>query len=117
MKKTFKRTMKINSEFYTYRVIWSEEDQEHVGLCAEFPSLSYLDRNMSKALTGINNLVIDVIKDLLENGEPVPEILSKKEYSGKFLMRIPPEKHRELAIKAAEEKVSLNRYASAKLLS
>lgn len=28
---------------YTYRVIWSEEDEEYVGLCAEFPSLSWLD--------------------------------------------------------------------------
>jgi predicted HicB family RNase H-like nuclease len=30
-------------------------------------------------------------------------------------VRIPPEQHRMLAIKAAEEKVSLNRYISAKL--
>jgi len=27
---------------YTYRVTWSEEDAEYVGLCAEFPSLSWL---------------------------------------------------------------------------
>ncbi|MEZ4617951.1 MAG: hypothetical protein R2867_20915 [Caldilineaceae bacterium] len=26
----------INPEHYTYRVIWSEEDNEFVGLCAEF---------------------------------------------------------------------------------
>ena len=25
---------------YTYRVTWSEEDAEYVGLCAEFSSLS-----------------------------------------------------------------------------
>ncbi len=28
---------------YTYRVTWSEEDQEYVGLCAEFPGLSWLE--------------------------------------------------------------------------
>ena len=38
---------------YTYRVTWSEEDQEHVGLCAEFPSLSWLEKNPEKALAGI----------------------------------------------------------------
>ena len=27
---------------YTYRITWSSEDGEHVGLCAEFPSLSWL---------------------------------------------------------------------------
>lgn len=26
----------------TYRVTWSAEEGEHVGLCAEFPSLSWL---------------------------------------------------------------------------
>ena len=28
------------ADHYTYRVTWSAEDGEHLGLCAEFPSLS-----------------------------------------------------------------------------
>ena len=28
------------SDRYTYRITWSAEDGEHVGLCAEFPLLS-----------------------------------------------------------------------------
>lgn len=108
--------MKNNpSEYYTYRVTWSQEDQEHVGLCTEFPSLSFLHKDMVKSLKGIKSLVSDVVKDMIKNKETIPESLSKKEYSGKFVIRIPPEKHRELAIKAKEEGVSLNRYASARL--
>lgn len=38
-------------------------------------------------------------------------------YSGEFKLRIPPELHRELAIKAAEEKVSLNRLVNSRLVS
>lgn len=106
---------KKNSEFYTYRVTWSQEDQEHVGLCAEFPALSYLDPNINNALKGIMNLVSDVIEDMEKNNEKVPEYIAKRKYSGKFVVRIPPEKHRELVIKASEQGVSLNRYASAKL--
>lgn len=30
----------MSIKHYTYRVTWSQEDGEHVGLCAEFPSLS-----------------------------------------------------------------------------
>ena len=30
-----------NLDRYTYRLTWSEEDEEHVGLCAEFPSFSW----------------------------------------------------------------------------
>ena len=30
------------SDRYTYRITWSAEDGENVGLCAEFPSLNWL---------------------------------------------------------------------------
>jgi predicted HicB family RNase H-like nuclease len=41
--------------------------------------------------------------------------LAVKRYSGQFRVRIPPQVHRSLAIEAAEQRVSLNRLASAKL--
>lgn len=107
----------INHEHYTYRLIWSVEDEEFVGLCAEFPSLSYLDPNRSQALKGITNLVKDVVADMETNGETIPEPITQRTYSGKFQVRIPPELHRKLAIEAAEENVSLNRYVSNKLAS
>jgi predicted HicB family RNase H-like nuclease len=105
----------INYEHYTYRVTWSSEDREFVGLCAEFPSLSYLDENRSAALEGITNLVKEVVADMETSGEKIPEPISEKNYSGKFQVRITPERHRMLAIEAAEQNVSLNRYVSDKL--
>lgn len=50
--------------FYTYRVFWSEEDEEFVGLCAEFPGLSWLDKNQHTAFSGIVDLVQNCISDL-----------------------------------------------------
>ncbi len=100
---------------YTYRVTWSEEDGEHIALCAEFPSLSYLEEDQVKALLGVMELVKEVVEDMEENDEAIPEPLSSKAYSGKFQVRIPPEQHKNLAIQAAEQGVSLNRYVSAKL--
>lgn len=105
----------MNHEHYAYRVVWSKEDGEYVGLCAEFPSLSWLDESMNGALSGIVALVKDVVADMVANGETLPEPLSEKQYSGKFQIRIPPYQHRLLAIRAAEEGISLNRYVSAKL--
>jgi predicted HicB family RNase H-like nuclease len=105
----------INYEHYTYKVTWSSEDQEFVGLCAEFPSLSYLDENRSASLEGITDLVRTVVEDMSASGEEIPEPLSEKSYSGKFQVRITPERHRMLTIEAAEQKVSLNRYISDKL--
>lgn len=100
---------------YTYRVTWSPEDGEHVGLCAEFPSLSWLAATPEKALAGIRKVVDEVVADMAANGEAIPEPLAEKHYSGQFKVRIPPELHRSLAMQAAEQGVSLNRLASAKL--
>jgi len=100
---------------YTYRVTWSGEDNQCVGLCAEFPSLSWLGTTPEKALRGIRRVVAQVIKDMRSNGESVPEPISRRRYSGKFMVRVPPEVHRKLAIEAAEEDISLNRLINAKL--
>ena len=105
----------VNILHYSYRVIWSAEDGEYVGLCAEFPSLSYLDESRIAALNGITDLVKDIVVDMDNNGEKVPIPISEKEYSGKFQVRIPPELHRMLAIEAAEQNISLNRYVAHKL--
>jgi predicted HicB family RNase H-like nuclease len=102
-------------EKYTYRVIWSDEDQEHVGLCAEFPSLSWLDASQAGALRGIVDAVRQAVRDMQKAGEPIPEPLATRRYSGQFKVRIPPQVHRRLSMEAAESKVSLNRLISAKL--
>lgn len=107
--------MALKNDRYTYRVTWSEEDEEYVGLCAEFPSLSWLARTPEAALKGIRKLVADVAEDMKENEEPLPEPIASRRYSGKFMVRVPPEVHRQLAIQAAEAGVSLNRLASSKL--
>ena len=107
--------MALKNDRYTYRVTWSEHDNEHVGLCAEFPSLSWLSTTPEAALKGIRKLVSEVVADMEVNDEAIPEPIACRQYSGKFMVRIPPNVHRELSIEAAEAGVSLNRLASAKL--
>jgi len=105
----------MNIQHYTYRVTWSPEDEQHVGLCAEFASLSWLAKTPGAALKGIQKVVSQVVADLQAHDEPVPAALAEKSYSGEFRVRIPPSVHRHLALMAAEQGVSLNRLASAKL--
>ena len=103
------------ADHFTYRITWSAEDGEHLGLCAEFPSLSWLASTPDEALSGIRNLVNDVLADMQANGESPPEPFADRTYSGRLVVRVPPETHRELAIEAAEEGVSLARLTSARL--
>jgi predicted HicB family RNase H-like nuclease len=105
----------MSVDHYTYRVTWSPEDGEHVGLCAEFPSLSWLAKSPEAALKGIRQVVMDAVADMHAGGEPIPAPLAERHYSGEFRVRIPPDVHRALAMQAAEQGVSLNRLASAKL--
>lgn len=100
---------------YTYRVTWSPEDGEHVGLCVEFPSLSRLADTAEGAFSGIRSLVQGILEDMEQTGERPPAPLADRPYSGRFLVRLPPEVHRALALRAAEEGVSLNRLVSARL--
>ncbi len=105
----------MNINHYTYRVTWSAEDNEHVGLCAEFPSLSWLAATPEKALAGVRRVVKDVVTELQATGEVVPEPLADRKYSGRFIVRVPSLVHRALATEAAEQGVSINRLVSAKL--
>lgn len=103
------------NDHYTYRITWSADDEEFVGLCAEFPSLSWLSPTPDEAFTGIRELVADVLSDMLSTNETAPEPLADRTYSGRFMVRVPPETHRSLTIRAAEQGVSLNRLVSARL--
>ena len=105
----------MSADHYTYRVTWSPEDGEYLGLCVELPSLSWLAASPEETLSGIRKVATEAVADMLANGESVPEALAEKRYSGEFRVRIPPLVHRSLAMEAKEQGVSLNRLASAKL--
>ena len=57
---------------YTYRVIWSEEDGEYVGLCDQFSLMSWLAKTEKAALKGIKKAVKEAVADMQKNGEPIP---------------------------------------------
>ncbi|GAA0381595.1 hypothetical protein GCM10009541_25170 [Micromonospora gifhornensis] len=100
---------------YTYRVTWSAEDREFVATVAELPSLSWLAPSQVEALQGLQELLREVIEDMQEQGEQVPLPFAERSYSGKFNLRVGESLHRELAIQAAEDGLSLNQYVLRKL--
>lgn len=61
--------MFLPNDKYTFRVTWSAEDEEYVGGCAEFPSLSWLAGTPEDALAGIRSVVGEVVVDIQANGE------------------------------------------------
>lgn len=101
---------------YCYSVFWSADDNAFVATCAEFPSLSGVEEDADDALRECKFVVKEAVKWLLEDGEPVPEPLGTKKFSGKISLRIPDHLHRKISIEAAKSKVSINQYITSKLL-
>ena len=77
----------MDAKRYTYRVQWSDEDGEFIGLCAEFPSLSWLAADQAEALRGIVRVVTDVLDDLRKQDEALPEPISTRRHSDAMTLR------------------------------
>lgn len=107
----------VDVSHYTYRIAWSAEDAEFVATVAEFPSLSWVAASQVAALEGLENLLAEVIADMQQQGEEVPEPLSERSYSGKFNLRLGEKLHREVALRAAEENLSINQWVVRKLMA
>jgi len=107
----------MNTDLYTYRVHWSTEDGAFVATVAELPSLSWIADTPGDALAGLLALAREVAAEMTAGGETPPEPITGRKFSGRFLVRIPPETHRDLVLAAAEQHVSLNRLVASRLVS
>lgn len=106
---------KYKAEDYHYSVVWSEEDEVFIGRVSEFSSLAAHGDTPRDALDEIIAVVTGALEDLCESGEPMPTPFSKRSYSGRLNVRMPEHLHRQLAIEAERQRVSLNRWINSKL--
>ena len=70
----------VHPEHYAYRVQWSSSDHSYLGTVAEMPSISWLAETPLEAFTGIQTLVLEVIKEMSSSGEPPPVALADRDY-------------------------------------
>jgi predicted HicB family RNase H-like nuclease len=111
-----RQSKQYDTRDYLYSVVWSEEDEAFIGRVLEFPSLAAHGSTQAKALSEIRSVVVQhAFEDLQDSGEEMPEPLNRRPYSGKLNVRLPKYLHRQLAIEAAGEGVSLNQLISTKL--
>lgn len=113
MNKTAKK--QIEADHYLYSVGWSEKDNAFVARVAEFPSLAAHGKTQEKALREIRLVVEEVVNDLSHSNAPVPEPFGTRSFSGRLVLRMPEYLHRNLAIEAVHQGVSLNQLLNLKL--
>lgn len=107
--------MKNLVDKYSYRVVWSEDDEAFIAHCLEFPSVKAHGSSQEKAIAELRKAVRASIKWMQDEGESVPTPIGASKFSGKFNVRIPPDLHRELVEDAEEQGVSLNQLVTYRL--
>jgi predicted HicB family RNase H-like nuclease len=100
---------------YTYRAEWSSEHGEYVGRCLELPWLSQWAPTMQQAVANVEQAVDEHLAERREEGFDVPEPITERQFSGKFLVRTSPALHARLTVEAAEQNVSMNQWVVQKL--
>ena len=93
-------TKKIHDESGVY---YYAQVKELDGCQSSGGTLEEVYKNIYEAMEGW-------IESKLENGFTIPMPQDENNYSGKFLLRLPKSLHKELALNAEHEGVSLNQY-------
>ena len=111
MKPTATR-IKAASRCYLKVVEWSEEDGCYLGSAP--PIIGHCCHGSSEAevLAQLHTIVEEWVEILLTDGKPLPASTANKEFSGKFVVRIPKDLHKKAALKAMARGESLNQFVT-----
>lgn len=93
---------------YSCNVIWSSEDDAYIATCPEFPGVSAFGDTVEVAVAELQTVLEATIETYQQEGWSLPEPRCLTQHSGKLLVRMPRSLHREIALCAEEEGVSLN---------
>lgn len=95
---------------YIKIVEWSEADGCYVGTCPGLMSGGVHGRDDRAVYAELCQVVDEWVRIQEEDGDPLPPPTAGKAYSGRFVLRVGPEMHKELALAALRAGESLNRY-------
>ncbi len=85
---------------YLKIVEWSEEDQCYVGTCPGLMVGGVHGDDETEVYRELCEVVDEWIETLRKDGDPLPPATAQKEYSGRFVVRVGRELHKEPAIDA-----------------
>ena len=100
--------------FYSYLVEYSSEDDAYLARCIELGIMAHGDTH-EEAVKEIKEATRVHLLMLEEDGDEIPSPLSARDFSGKLNLRMTPEKHKEITLKAKLQGVSLNQYINSRL--
>jgi predicted HicB family RNase H-like nuclease len=98
------------SDRYLKIVEWSEEDNCYVGTCPGLIKGGVHGEDEAKVYEDLCEVVAEAVELYEADGKPLPPATANREYSGRFVLRVGSELHRQIAIRALRSGESLNSY-------
>lgn len=98
------------SKRYLKIVEWSAEDRCYVGSAPPLIGQSCHGDTEAAVLAQLQTIVEEWVGMLIADGKPLPASTANRKFSGKFVVRVSPEIHRKIALKAMAHGDSLNQY-------
>lgn len=95
--------------------LFLDEDGDWIAALAEMPTVSAFGPSPEEALAELDTAWAAVKESYASRGEKIPTAPSRRQYSGRFNVRVDRERHRDLAVEAARRGVSLNALVARKL--
>lgn len=97
---------------YLKVVEWSDEDGVYIGSAPPIIGQCCHGATEAEVMRQLTVIVEEWVEIFLRDGKPLPEPSAGKTYSGKFLVRVSPEVHQKVALKAAARGESLNQFVA-----
>lgn len=99
---------------YTFEIIREDEETWFAAVKELTGCMTEAD-SPEEAVTMLQDAMLGWLEVSLEDGAEIPEPQPEPDYSGRFNLRVPRSLHRDLALAAEREGVSLNQYVVSEL--
>ncbi len=100
---------------YAVRLFYSEEDGGYIAAPPDLPGCSAFGESPEKALKELQTAIDLWLQAARKEGREIPRSGFDKRYSGRMVVRMPQDLHRELDLEAKEQGISLNQWILYKL--
>ncbi len=107
----------IKARDYLKVIEWSEEDGCYIGSAPPLIGRCCHGATESKVIRELSRVVAEWMAIYGTDKRPAPAPIKGREYSGKFIVRLPPPVHQALALRALAAGQSLNSFCAERLTS
>jgi predicted HicB family RNase H-like nuclease len=97
---------------YLKIIEWDDHDRCYVGSAPPLIGQSCHGKTEADVIKQLQAIVEEWVELLLVDGKPLPEGTADRRFSGKFVVRLSPEIHRKVSLKAMARGESLNEFVS-----